>query len=375
MVVRWAGVAAVFAAALYFASNYGGTIPYMCLYFSGAIPVVAGVYALWVRMHFLFYQQVEEKVIIKGQPVNYYFAISNEEKIVYDSIEVEFSQENAKIEGIGEKTEYHLKAGEKKEIRTKLFCNYRGEYTIGAWQFRISDYLHLFSIKYKVKVPLKVMVLPRIVTWKYEKEILGESFEQTSEHIVPNGEMDVQVRNYDIGDELRQIHWKASARAGKLMTRERCEEQKRELAIFFDLHQFEGTELEQRKFEDEMLEQLVAAVYACLGKNIPCTIIFNDNAGTKQRVENKVQWETFYQNCGRLQFLNSNVTKGFQVNFKELENTRHVLFLTGRQDKEKMDWIKSSFFMMETSIIFVKFSDGAEKYEETGIKVYEDWIE
>lgn len=375
MVIRWAGVAAVFAASLYFASNYGGPIPYMSLYFSGAVPVVAGIYALWVRMHFLFYQQVEEKVIVKGQPVNYYFSISNEEKIAYDSIEVEFSQENARIEGIPEKTEYHLHAGEKKEIRTKVFCNYRGEYAIGAWQFQIFDYLHLFSIKYKVKSPLKVMVLPRIVKWKYEKEILGESFERTSEHVVPNGEMDVQVRNYDIGDEMRQIHWKASARVGKLMVRDRCEEQKQELAIFFDLHQLEGTELEQRKFEDEMLEQLVAAVYACLEKNIPCTITYNDSAGTKQRVENKVQWETFYRNCGRLRFLSAGGAKEFQVAFGEMENTRHILFLTGTVGKEKMVWIKSRFFMMETSIIFVKFPDGRKKYEETGIRVYEDWIE
>lgn len=375
MVVRWTGVAAVFIAALYFASNYGGPIPYMFLYFSGAIPVVAGLYALWVALHFRFYQQVEEKVIVKGQPVNYYFSISNEEKIVYDSIEVEFSQENARIEELGEKVEYQLKAGEKKEIRTKLFCNYRGEYTIGAYQFRIFDYLHLFSISYKVKAPLKVMVLPRVVTWKYENEILGESFERISEHIVPNGEMDVQVRNYDIGDEMRQIHWKASARMGKLMARDRCEEQKQELAIFFDLQQTEGSELERRKFEDEMLEQLVAAVYACLEKNIPCTITFNDYAGTKQRVENKAQWKAFYQNCGRLQFLTANAAKEFRVNFRELENTRHVLLFTGKLDKEKMVFIKSRFFMMETSIIFVKFSDGAKRYEETGVRVYEDWIE
>ena len=119
----------------------------------------------------------------------------------------------------------------------------------------------------------------------------------------------------------------------------------------------------------------MAAVYACLEKNIPCTITFNDYAGTKQRVENKAQWKAFYQNCGRLQFLTANAAKEFRVNFRELENTRHVLLFTGKLDKEKMVFIKSRFFMMETSIIFVKFSDGAKKYEETGVRVYEDWIE
>ena len=84
MVIRWLILAVLFVASLCFASNYGGTIPYMFLYFVGAVPIVAGIYTLWVEKQFRFYQRIEEKVIVKGEPVNYYFCISNEEKFFYD---------------------------------------------------------------------------------------------------------------------------------------------------------------------------------------------------------------------------------------------------------------------------------------------------
>jgi len=161
-----------------------------------------------------------------------------------------------------------------------------------------------------------------------------------------NGEVDVQVRNYYAGDEMRQIHWKASAKAGKLMVRERCEEPKQELAVFFDLQKQEGTENEQRAFEDEMVEQVVAAVYACMKKSISCTILFNDSAGTRLRVENQEQWEEFYQKCGKVQFLSSDVVKEFDS--KSVENVRHALFFTGELDRELLDWIKEQMiFLME----------------------------
>ena len=375
MVIRWLILAVLFVASLCFASNYGGTIPYMLLYFVGAVPIVSGIYTLWVEKQFRFYQRIEEKVIVKGEPVNYYFCISNEEKFFYDSIAVDFFEENARIEGLEQKAEYDLLPGEKKEVRAALFCNYRGEYAVGACRFHISDYLHLFSTQYVVETPLKVVVLPRIVPWKYEKEILGESFEQVSVNPVMNGEVDVQVRNYYVGDEMRQIHWKASAKARKLMVRERCEEPKQELAIFFDLQKQEGTENEQRIFEDEMVEQVVAAVYACRKKNISCIIFLNDSAGTRLRVENQEQWEEFYQRCGRLQFLSSDVVKEFDLNFKSVENVRHALFFTGEVDGALLDWIKSKCFGMETNIVRVGFSGSSQNFGETGIRVYEDWIE
>lgn len=378
---KWLILAAAFGAVLYFASNYGGRIPYMLLYTAAAIPVVSGIYVIWVTSRFKFSQNVNQRTIVKGEPVDYYFSINNEDWFFYDSIEVEFFQDTSRLAGVEGSLEYHLLPGEKKEIREKLCCNYRGEYEVGACSFRISDYLHLIALNYKVETLLKIMVLPRIVQWKYEQEILEEDQGKNQGKNCPNGELDVQVRNYQQGDSIRQIHWKASAKAQKLMSRECHEIQKEEMVIFLDLQKQQGTAKEILKYEDEIIEQAVAAVNACRKRRIPCTVILDYQGKQSIRIETEGQWKTFYDVCGKLRFSADTPVENLPLENALKQRMRYAVFFTGKLETPLLLRIRTEFSQAQTSIIAVSVkgkencASQAGRFKNAGICVYQELAE
>ena len=372
---KWLCLLALLVAVLWFASYYGGNIPYMLLKFVIAIPVVATLYTIWVMERFKFYQRIGQQTIVKGEPVDYYFCITNEDRFFYDNIAVEFTQERSRLLGITEHLICHLLPGETKEVATKICCNYRGEYTVGACRFTISDYLHLIALPYSVKSPLKVQVLPRVTIWRYEREVLDQSNGKNIGANCANGELDVQVRNYTTGDSMRQIHWKAAAKTGKLMSREQYENRKQEMVLFLDLLKIEGSEFEQLRYEDEMIEQAVAAVHACHRRHIPCTVIF-DNHGMKScRIESELQWKQFYQLFGTIHFEAQKGLSDLPLDKKLLANLKYAVFLTSHLNTALYDRMCREFAGIETSIVTISLQTGSNEansdcFGKNGINVY-----
>lgn len=350
---KWIALLGLLVAALVFVSFHGGRLAYMLLYFVIAVPAASLLYTIWVALRFKFYQRIGTAVIVKGEPVDYYFALRNEDKFYYAGIETEFLEDYSKVIGLENAVCYSLPAGEGKEIGTKLCCNYRGEYKVGIRRFLISDYLHLFSIPYRVPEPLSVTVLPRVVPWKYEKEVLEEPEGKLRGRNTRTGEMDVQVRNYETGDGLREIHWKASGKTGKLMAREREENLRQGLMVFLDLQSREGIDEEQIKYEDEIMEQAVSIVFTCLNHRIPVTLLCDMGGRTVYRIYGKSQWKEFYEATGKMYFRASHPLYHLQPEAGALKSLQYAVFLTGNIDGTLFDWIKRDFSGVKSTVVAV----------------------
>ena len=82
-----------------------------------------------------------------------------------------------------------------------------------------------FSYVEKFPGDIKALVQPRLLQLEELKGL--EEFQAPMQREIFTGtEPDILVRNYTEGDSLKQIHWKATARAGKLLTRTRVGEEK-----------------------------------------------------------------------------------------------------------------------------------------------------
>lgn len=371
---KWIGLLGLFAAALAFVSFHGGRLAYMLLYFVAAVPAASLIYTVWVAFRFKFFQRISADVIVKGEPVDYYFSLRNEDKFYYAGIETEFLEDYSRVIGLGNSVRYSLRAGEGKEIGTKLCCNYRGVYEVGARRFLISDYLHLFSIPYRVPETLSVTVLPRVVPWKYEKEVLEEPEGKLRGRNTRTGEMDVQVRNYETGDGLRQIHWKASGKAGKLMTREREENLRQGLMVFLDLQPKEGTKEEQIKYEDEMMEQAVSIVFTCMNHRIPVTLLCDAGGRKVYRIYGRSQWKEFYEATGKMCFGAGHPLDQLQPEAGLMQNLQYAVFLTGNINGTLYDWIKRDFSEVKSTVVAVSGEDiSLERtmFEGAGIRFFQ----
>jgi uncharacterized protein (DUF58 family) len=114
-----------------------------------------------------------------------------------------------------------IEPGGTRRVAYRVRCDSRGRYPLGPLSLRSADPLGLFeltrsfSAQHTLTVAPKVDVLPAATlgtVWTGH----GEGH---AAHAAAAGEDDVGVREYRHGDELRRIHWRATAHHGEIMVR------------------------------------------------------------------------------------------------------------------------------------------------------------
>ena len=238
-------------------SFYGGTISYALFYMCLSIPVVAFLYNVYVYFRLQFYQQTPSRIVEKGKVLPYEVQFKNLDWIPFTHVKVNFYDEQCQVEESDTVTEYYLMPGDEKKLKTTLRCFYRGEYCVGVKEIEIMDFLYLFKMTYPVMWSLKLTVLPTVIKLKQLGILLNDEDPKSNDlGKVENMLLESDTRKYQSGDHPRQIHWKAVARQGELLTRRTSNEIKRDNVLFLDLQSVEEKEYVKLAIEDKMIEIL-----------------------------------------------------------------------------------------------------------------------
>lgn len=245
----------------------GGAISYGFFLCVVLIPLVSFSYLISVYFTFRIYQKIDTRSVVAGDIVPYYFTLQNSGIIPFSGIRVNFySSFSTTIDA--DKTQYEFAPHKGMKVSSKLVCKYRGEYEVGVKDIEISDFFNLFTIKFKNREPLRVIVSPRIVSIDEidnEEIVLFSSRESSINKSVP----DVLMRDYVRGDDRRFINWKKSASAGKLMIRNLIGEEKSGIGIVLNAKRLSEDNMEYIPLEDKMLEKTLSIALYFLNKNIP----------------------------------------------------------------------------------------------------------
>lgn len=213
-------------------SFYGGTVSYGLFFALTLLPFLSLFYIVCVWFRYKVYQEIGSRNIVSGQSVPYYFVLQNEDKFAFAAIGISFFSDFSYIEELPDETEYELLPGEKYKYETSFVCRYRGEYEVGIREVTISDFFRLFRIRCEVKETKKVIVAPRLIRLHELKSVSDVSAMMRREVLKQEAEPDIVTREYVYGDTLKQIHWKATAREQKLMSRRLIGEEKEGVLIF-----------------------------------------------------------------------------------------------------------------------------------------------
>jgi len=141
-----------------------------------------------------------------------------------------------------------MEPGDIREMDYQIRSRVRGRHRLGPLTLRARDPFGLATIAVSLQSTTDVLVLPRI-------EILGSGrprgdgaigAEGAIPHMVAlHGEDDAAIRTYRDGDDLRRIHWPATAHRAELMVRQEDRPARRRAVIVMDSraggHQRSGT--------------------------------------------------------------------------------------------------------------------------------------
>jgi len=280
---------------------YGGAASYGLFFGITLLPAVSLLHIACVYFRFKIYQEVGSRDMVCGRPERYFFVLKNEDYFAFSSVSIGLFSDFSYVEEIPGDTEYELLPGENFTYETRLVCRYRGEYEVGVKEVVVTDFLKLFRVRYENRGVIKALVRPRLVHLDELKSIADTPAALVRETNAQT-QADILVREYVPGDPPGQIHWKAAARTGKLMTRIRTGEEKQGISILCDMTRFSRREEEYLPLENKQLEALLALGYFFAGKDMGFDAYYAQERGVCRQVRGLKDFELFYESVSQVVF-------------------------------------------------------------------------
>jgi uncharacterized protein (DUF58 family) len=129
-----------------------------------------------------------------------------------------------------------MEPGEIREVGYQIRSRVRGRYRLGPLMLRVRDPYGLATVAASLPSSTDVLVLPRVeILSSTRPQGEGVGAEGSIPHMIAqHGEDDVAVRSYRNGDDLRRIHWPATAHRSQLMVRQEDHPARRRAVIVLD---------------------------------------------------------------------------------------------------------------------------------------------
>ncbi|MGB3830041.1 MAG: DUF58 domain-containing protein [Ornithinimicrobium sp.] len=129
-----------------------------------------------------------------------------------------------------------LDRGESRRLKYHVRSSTRGAYRLGPLSLRQRDPFGLTYVAVRLSSTTEVVVLPRVIELTGRGSLAqGRGSEgERPQMVALHGEDDVSIRTYRDGDELRRVHWPATAHRGELMVRQEDRPARRRAVLILD---------------------------------------------------------------------------------------------------------------------------------------------
>ncbi len=280
-------------------SFYGGSVSYGFFIMMTLIPVIAWLYIFLVWFRYSIYQKLEGKTFVSNHAIPYFFTLQNEDHFAFAALRVFFYSDYSSLLDLTDGVEYELLPGTGVTRDTSLICRYRGVYNVGIRYVEITDYLRLFRVRCKNREPLEVNIRPDVIPLEELRSfrlprILRREIDREASVLQPT------VRAYAPGDSPRRIHWKASAREGRLLTRRSADEEQQTVDLLLSTHRVSEAPADYLPAEHKLLEIALALANFFQTRSIPVRATHMTESVQTQLIESRSAFQTYYETCAHL---------------------------------------------------------------------------
>lgn len=256
--------------------------------FAMLLPPILFLYALTALAFVSDSNTVEAETVQKETPLSYELMLANNGVLPYPYMEADLRYP-AK-DGVHCDTKrvgFSLAPMGTYRIRDRAVFHYRGGYEIGICDVYAYDMLRLFRIRMRRDNLRPVFVMPRrhVVTM----EGLGAASEINTTEVRNLRGSDrtelTEIREYQIGDGLRDIHWKLSSKTQDFMVKHYGMNACRSMCFLPDLGAHYTDPMEKGLYEedinlcaaDAVIEMTIARMLSALrSENNVCTLLWYD---------------------------------------------------------------------------------------------------
>lgn len=266
----------------------GGKLPYTIIYtvFAALLLSVGYAFILFITLEFSLelkkgdntgeLNSEEENDTVKGDVLKFTFTAYNKTHLFIPYLHVRFTKMYPILTGLKPSSSISLLPGAAGTKEYELPCRYRGYYEIGVEQVEIEDFLGIVRFRGKIPYPFRVKVYPRILqidNFPMRADMTSESALASEKH----GE-DITVvsdiKKYIIGDSVRKIHWKLTAKHNELMIKNFQPTSDQRNVVLLDLSTSIYTQEIAAMVHDKLIEALVAVLWYGVANRIITSLTY-----------------------------------------------------------------------------------------------------
>ncbi|MBE6608192.1 MAG: DUF58 domain-containing protein [Ruminococcaceae bacterium] len=175
-------------------------------------------------------------------------------------------------------------------LSSEITFPYRGNYSIGVSDVVCHDIFGMFKYTYNLNIFKNIFVLPRRVTLaSNEGDDRSESSTEITSRFGGNDKTEQNdVRQYQIGDSLRAVHWKLSSKTQDLMVKQYSMNKEKRTYIFCDTAARYNAEDEEKYLPDinefavdGVVESAISIATSVLTKGGNICLVWFDDRGEK----------------------------------------------------------------------------------------------
>lgn len=219
-----------------------------------------------------------DSCITTGQPIRLNYRISNTSwlPIVHSRIQFSLDEKMAMPSHLSHIA--YFSPQDTLSFQKDMTCEYRGFYTVGQVKITIFDPMMFHRRIVEFDRALDVVVFPRIVKlpdFLYSPKAQEGTLKARDRSIDDRTHI-LNVRNFQRGDALKNIHWKLSAKRDELMTREFHKTMSSRLKVYLDGFKgnFGGSfNLDQ---EERMVSFCASYLKSCTDHGLQYTLTINN---------------------------------------------------------------------------------------------------
>lgn len=171
------------------------------------------------------------------------------------------------------------------QVPLAVSSDYCGRMTVGISTVKLWDFFHLFSKKKKLKknYESQVLVIPALTQMSVEISSLVKGFladcDKYDPHEKGSDPSEVfQVREYQPGDRLQQVHWKLSAARDGLLVKELSKPLVYPVVLFLDMRQ------NRPWLQQQAVTNALSLLWNLQQQDCPASLICRQSDGTLQKL-------------------------------------------------------------------------------------------
>lgn len=289
------------------------------------------------NLYILYY--TSDSIIQSGDVISIDYKISNTSIVPILHAVIEFKLDKRMDTESSLKEIAYFGNFDKINFSKDIVCKYRGYYKVGQVKVELYDPLLLGKRVIDFNKEIDITVHPKVVPIR-QKLLQSQDFYGTlksSRHTLEDRTNIINIRPYIPGDQLKNIHWKVSAKRDALQTKEFEQTVSTKLMVLLDGSKPTSIDLDR---EEKMVSFVASLVKMVLDDQINIKLTINDNAATVIDGGSTSDFYAFQDQLTNFECLSDTPFENFVQRFRQSEESstdQELILVTQGLNKECLE--------------------------------------